>query len=428
MLNGIKLNRYIYAVIVLAVFAGFFGTAKTASAGMVCGSWSPTNGLWRNTPQTFILTGSYINCAAGDICYALESSGGGCTVNHDYIKPTSAPDPHSPYNNSNGCDVVINNPYHTMVCNSPPARIDTVSPAMSINTEASSTSDTIFYIATWQDTLSGLSSCIIYLDGSPYTIACGSTKPVVYRGGSTKLAAYYGSFPTADAAHFVYLYGKDAAGNSATTAVYNGGGGVVPGGGVGGDTGGSARYKCSNKACVRNDVAGSYATSSCNNVCAVGDGTCGDGFCVAPESCSSCRTDCGACPPPTPTYSLTSTNNLSISRSSGDTNVACSNKTTITVDTLGTGYDKDVTLSVGGWGGFASTSPSGFSINSPIAAQVVVDKSLYDTGSQFSVCAKSGASPGPYTIHLDGKGSDNLVRSVNVKVNIIVRNPGWIES
>ncbi|MBI5742434.1 MAG: hypothetical protein HZA25_01165 [Candidatus Niyogibacteria bacterium] len=53
---------------------------------------------------------------------------------------------------------------------------------------------------------------------------------------------------------------------------------------------GSARYKCSNNACTRDDAAGSYTASNCNNACSAGGGYCGNSVTEGFEQCDDGNT------------------------------------------------------------------------------------------------------------------------------------------
>lgn len=158
--------------------------------------------------------------------------------------------------------------------------------------------------------------------------------------------------------------------------------------------------------CSNYGATGSCVTDPCNN----------NGICDAGETSATCSAEC------VPGYSLTSSNDLSITQIGGG--VECSNQTKISIAPVN-GYNSDVTLAVGDWGGFAEESYA--FLNNTTGATGMTDtltSAQYTAGSQFSVCAQSGASPGTYTIRIDGAGG----KTVNVKVNVSKKEPKFQET
>jgi hypothetical protein len=187
------------------------------------------------------------------------------------------------------------------------------------------------------------------------------------------------------------------------------------------------KYQCQNNgSCVRNDINGTFNTATdCSQSCSPCNN---NGFCEAGEKVLGCPNDC-ACNSnkvcdsnenivgcfsdcKTPTYALLASNNLSIVQVVQEQS-ACSNKTTISV--IPFEYTKDVKLTVRDWGGFAKQSYN-FSVGT-------LTKNLYGSGSLLSVCARPGASPGPYNIIVEGTDGKTAI----VKLMVTTKSPSFIE-
>ncbi|MBI5148023.1 MAG: hypothetical protein HZA37_02625 [Parcubacteria group bacterium] len=97
--------------------------------------------------------------------------------------------------------------------------LDTTAPTMSVTAKDGNgtavanggSATSISYAVSWQDAGSGLSSCIIYLDGAAsYPSSCSGTAQVPSSGSFTDVGP-----------HSVYLYGADVSGNFTSTGTYS---------------------------------------------------------------------------------------------------------------------------------------------------------------------------------------------------------------
>ncbi|MBI5045475.1 MAG: DUF4215 domain-containing protein [Candidatus Niyogibacteria bacterium] len=173
---------------------------------------------------------------------------------------------------------------------------------------------------------------------------------------------------------------------------------------------------------------GSVSSSVTVNVQAAQTAVCGNNILESPEECDDgnvvsgdgCSATCvREFPEVQPYFNLEAApSSVPVTFAKGAAE-SCADVTTITVNDLGTGYNKDVTLSVSDWGGLSHNTYS-FTPLSLSSAQ-------YSTGSKFNVCIPSSTTQGVYGVSIQGTGADGKTDTVEVLFNVLIASPTWKE-
>ncbi|MEK7647105.1 MAG: myxococcus cysteine-rich repeat containing protein [Patescibacteria group bacterium] len=174
---------------------------------------------------------------------------------------------------------------------------------------------------------------------------------------------------------------------------------------------------------------GTVQSSVTVNVQAVGAPVCGNSILESPEECDDgntisgdgCSAVCAREIPAVPSYfNLEAVpSGVGITFPKDATNV-CSDPVKITVNDLGTGYDKNIALSVSDWGGLTPSSSS--------FSDLTLSQSEYQVGSNFSACFDAAdVTQGVYSVLIRGLGTDGKEDSIGVLFNMLMASPTWKE-